>query len=368
MHQGNIDVIVPSFRLNDNYLIPIFELKQPENFTINFFLIADNPTVKISDKLKNCILNNHINLIVNDINLGFSKTRNKGIEAGNAPWILFLDDDIIPKEDLLISYAKAIVEHPESIGFIGVTNFPIPKNNVTKALVLNGLISSFTEALHKDELPWAPTANMMFNRSLLGKRRFLESLKNGGEDIELLSRNCIENNKKYLSVPDAVVTHPWWNDGKMQTKRMFQYGKSTGDIINVPHIKLYSSWGFTNTTETLLIILCLGLLLLPLTGLNYWVFKLSVLVLCAEILTNIFKSAMLSDSFSIPLSMQMFWHKNVYEAGFVWSCLKNGKYLNLAKRIDVNFKKPYPSSFRLNRWKILKMSLILFSSLLILFW
>lgn len=282
----SIDVIIPSYRLNEEFLNPIFNLNHPENFSVNFFLIADNPDIKISESLKHCIDLNKVNLIVNKENLGFSKTRNVGIEAGVSDWILFLDDDIIPDKDLLINYGNAIINNPTSLGFVGVTNFPKPTNSVTRALVLNGLISAFKYALNKSELTWAPTANMAFNRLLLGNRRFLESLKNGGEDIELLARNSLENNKKYSSLSNAVAIHPWWDFGKMQTKRMFRYGMATGDIMNTAHIKDYTYRDFTNTSETSLILIISVFLLMPFVTITYLITCIFIGII-SEVLTNI---------------------------------------------------------------------------------
>ncbi len=357
--QYSIDVIIPSFRLDEEILIRIFNLKKPANVDINFFLIADNPAITVSDSIMEMVNSNKVNLLINAINLGFSKTRNKGIEAGSGDWILFLDDDIVPEENLLISYAEAIKNHPESLGFIGITHFPQPFNTITKALALNGSVSHFKSGLDQEELSWAPTANVMFNRSLLGNRRFLPQLVNGGEDIELLFRNSLENNKKYRAVPDAMVTHPWWNDGKIQTRRMFRYGLGASEIVDIPHIKLYSYRDFTNTSETLFILILSALLALLFNGNIYWICTLAFIIIISEFLTNMIRSIAFSKSFSIPLAWQMIWHKNAYEAGFLWGCLSHGRLLNIGKRIDVGFNKPNPSPFRLNKWKIIKMSLVL---------
>src|SRR6185437_14578177 len=104
-----------------------------------FYIISDNPQISLSNQINDLWNRDDVHLIVNTRNLGFSLTRNKGIDAGTGAWILLLDDDIIPNANLLHAYSKSITEHPEALGFVGVTNFPPVINSVTKALQINGV-------------------------------------------------------------------------------------------------------------------------------------------------------------------------------------------------------------------------------------
>lgn len=354
----SIDVIVPSFRLDDEILIGIFSLKIPDDWLINFYLIADNPGSVISPKLSDFIVKNNINLIINDINLGFSKTRNKGIDAGKGAWILLLDDDIIPNADLLISYSNAISQNPDCLGFAGATNFPKPFNAVTEALQLNGSVGHFSSTIKNQQIAWTPTANVLLNSAKLCNRRFLPELKNGGEDIELLVRNSNENAEKYLTVPEAGVAHPWWDEGKSQLKRMFRYGMGIGDIIDFPHHRPYTFFDFTTTSESIALLILFSIIT-QLLGASTWIFLQAFFVLLlSEFITNIIRCKKLSGRYSLRVTLQMLLHKNAYELGVFLTILKHQKFTCLFKRLDVSFYKPYPSPFRLNRWKIIKLSLI----------
>ena len=355
VEKQSIDVVIPSFRLDEAILMPIFKLKQPEDVEINFYLIADNPVADIPLPIRQLADMGKIRLIINEVNLGFSLTRNKGINEGTGQWILLLDDDIIPDANLLIAYAKSLKQYPQSIGFVGVTHFPEPQNDVTRALVLNGSVGHFQSALHHAELMWAPTANMMFNRQLLQDRRFMVDLRKGGEDIELLLRNSLANSQKYKSVPEAVVTHPWWDNGAIQTRRMFRYGEGAGEISVLDTIKPYTYRDFTNTSETLLIILFLTIIT-SMMGFNPTVFyEIAGLLIFTEFFINLIRSVFLSNNFSLSLAFQMMWHKNAYEAGYLWSSIRGGRFSTFGKRIDTGFKKVNPSPFRLNKWKIIKL-------------
>ncbi|WP_106292289.1 glycosyltransferase [Arcticibacter pallidicorallinus] len=350
-----VDIIIPSFRMEEHLLMQILNLPSPAGFRANYILICDNPQVKVPPAIQSLADEGSIRLLVNEVNKGPSYTRNRGIEEGNSQWILFLDDDIVPSRDLLSAYSMAIESHPESLGFVGVTEFPEPFNDVTNALDLNGAVGFFKMSRFKKEQAWAPTANLMLNRSLLGDRRFREELTLGGEDVELLTRNSQDNGKRYLSLPDAVVCHPWWNEGKSQVRRMFRYGYGNATILQLPHIRTYSCLDFSTTIETLF-----GLVLLTpfmlIGGIHFGtVLTFFVIVLAAELITNAARSITVSQKVSPALIWQMMLHKNAQEFGFFWALLRQRRFSSMCRMIDFSFRKAHPSPFRLNRWKIVKL-------------
>ncbi|MGX5688859.1 glycosyltransferase family 2 protein [Arcticibacter tournemirensis] len=356
-NQDSIDIVIPSYRLDESILLPIFGLQQPVGFIIKYYLISDNPAVSIPSSILQLATAGKIVLIVNEKNLGFSPTRNLGIDAGRGEWILLLDDDIIPAPGLLLNYAYAIKNYPGSIGFIGLTSFPEPFNDVTKALFYNGSVGHFQSALKSEQLPWAPTANVLLNRKLLGNRRFDPSLKLGGEDIELLAGNSLARGMRYISVPKAEVVHPWWNGGKQQLRRLFRYGAGTAEVMNKKEFRSYAFIDFTNTSETLLLLLVL-IVAGSIFGVNvrFLIWMLPVAVI-AELITCIVRGVKISGEFAAGLLWQMLLHKNMYEAGMLWNTLSNGRLHNFARRIDLGFAKKNPSPFRLNKWKIIKLTI-----------
>lgn len=356
MHDANsIDVVIPSFRLDEEILLNIFNLPKPESFLVNYYLVADNPRVDIPDKVKQLAISQKINLIQNEVNLGFSRTRNNGIRLGNGKWLLLLDDDIVPSERLLLAYADAISKNPNTIGFAGVTNFPEPYDMVTLAMDINGNTGHSKGAIMHKELMWVPTTNIMLNRDKMDTTLFSEALEKGGEDIEFLVRNALRNDEKYVSVPNAIVEHPWWDGG--HTRRLLRYGAGAAQIAPLPSIKLYTYHDFTNTTETImLLVLCS-----PFIVFNYslsGLFMIISLLIMAEFITNFIKSVYLSGKYSLSLAFYLFWLKNCYEAGYLFESIKSGRFTGFAERIETSFSKKNPGWFRLNKWKIIKACLI----------
>nr|WP_068886780.1 glycosyltransferase [Pedobacter panaciterrae] len=359
MYQNtSIDVVIPSFRLDEDVLLNIFNVERPDGFLVNFYIVADNPSLVIPDGILKLADDNKINLIKNEVNLGFSKTRNNGIRLGRGKWILLLDDDIMPSKKLLIAYAEAIQNNPDSIGFAGVTNFPLPFNAATRAMDINGTTGHFKAALDNKPLVWVPTANVMLNREKMDVTLFNEKLSKGGEDIEFLLRNSLSYKEKYIPVPDAVVEHPWWNNGAVQTERIFRYGRGASDIAALNTIKPYTYHDFLNTSECILLLLVFSPLVVALYSVNE-LFLLMFLVLFAEVLTNLIKVFYKSKSLSLPVALNLFWIKNCYEAGYLFESLSKGRLWGFAERIEMGFVKENPSWFRLNKWKIIKTILLL---------
>ena len=269
-----------------------------------------------------------------------------------------MDDDILPQTDLLFVFCDAILSNPEHIGYIGITNFPAPINTVTKAFTLN-TGGYYNVGRFKKEHVWFPTANIALNRKLLGDRRFLPHLTKAGEDIEFFSRNSFENNQKYIALPEATVIHPWWDNGKSQLKRMFNYGWGKSDIIDLKILRDYSFYTFPNTPETIFLLLIAALIIIPFSGTIIWLPVLIGLALTAEYVINLIKSIVIDKSFSPAVAFQMMLQKIINECGYVAGCIYNKKFHCLTKRLDVSFNTRHPESYRFNRWRILKLALII---------
>src|SRR5690606_29619062 len=137
---------------------------KPQNRVFNYYIVVDNPSVTVPASIQKLAQLGAINLHINEKNLGAAASRNKGIENGKGEWILFLDDDVIADKDILSIYSQAIEEHPDEIGFIGLTAFPPPHNTFTLALQANEL-TFFKIANSNDHIKWRVTASMMYNRS-----------------------------------------------------------------------------------------------------------------------------------------------------------------------------------------------------------
>ncbi|MFC6102655.1 glycosyltransferase family 2 protein [Olivibacter domesticus] len=361
----SIDIIVPSFRVQKEFILPITELAKPQDTIVKFYIIVDNPAIFIDDEILEVIDNNHIHLIVNQKNLGASLTRNVGIDAGCGEWILFLDDDIKTDANLLNIYNEATDTYENEIGFIGLVTVPPANSAFTEAILASGSASIFTISQDMDSYAWGATANIMIKREALGSIRFLEMYpkKGGGEDIDFFLRVRKANNyKNFKTLKKAQVWHPWWDNGKPNFKRPFRYGKGTGFLIKInPE---YTRYDFPSTPEMLFfsfLFFLASLFFAPSWSELIGVFILGVIFI--ELVSSFINAIAKAKNLSAKVLFYIIVMKFCYDAGVLSINLSNWFFKGFLKRFNYSGIQKKDHFIRLNRYKISK--LILFILLMI---
>lgn len=246
-----IDVIVPSYRLQSKYLIPILQMDIPPETKVRFLIIADNPEAVIPKDIESIIDNKKILVIQNAENLGVCKTRNTGIDNASGDWILFLDDDVTPEKNLLTTYIHAIKERPEEVGFFGDVVFPPPINSFTNGIKACGLLALFSVPTPSGR-KWTPTANVVIKRSAIGEIRFNEifAKAGAGEEIDFFLRIYGNTHRELQGIKNAQVYHDWWYNGKRVYTRFIRW--NTGIALLPAIFPEYSYYTFPNILESLL--------------------------------------------------------------------------------------------------------------------
>jgi len=247
----SIDIIVPSFRLQSEYLVPIVQMDIPSETQIRFLIIADNPDAEIPKDVEKLIDNEIVILFRNKENSGSSFSRNVGLNNSKADWILFLDDDVKPAKNLLNTYVKAIKDRPNEVGFFGETLFPPPQTFFAKGVIACDILTFFFLAGYYDQLKWAPTANVIIKRSAVGDIRFQEVFpKNGGgEDIDFFLKIFLETKQELQCLKNAPVFHDWWYQQKRNYTRFCRW--SFGDSLLHDTFPEYTYYNFPNIVECL---------------------------------------------------------------------------------------------------------------------
>lgn len=360
----SIDVIIPSFRLSADTLLPILQMARPADAVITFYLVADNPDLQPEDAVLNMVDDQTIHLLINPQNKGASFTRNRGIEAGHADWLLFLDDDIDVPSNLLQTYVDAARQAPDEIGFIGVVQMPPPPTLFSEAVEANGSMGIFTIAQKQPDAAWGATANIMVRRRAVGDVRFSDDYpkSGGGEEVEFFLRVRQQNYfKNYKSLPAAQVTHPWWHNGKTDFTRFYRYGK--GNSFLAQRNIAYRWYDLLNTPETLLLTF-----ILLIATLHQWahqaVFAFFVATLVIEYIISIMRVQRSTKKIAPVLSLYVMLLRNVYEAGILFGNLKRGRLAGFGERFNYDGSTKL-RHFRFNRFKIVKLVLYAIALLLI---
>lgn len=286
-----LDVVVPSFRVRLDYLRSICHLKVPARIRTHFIIIIDNIDAllraardltddsDITIPQAEDILERHLamsgNIVrvrCNDSNLGASASRNRGINESAAEFILNLDDDLIPDEDLLEQYGKKLSQIDDTVaGLVGLVRFPrTPDMPLRHAAVLMSYLTFMFEIAEQENNmytpAWGVTANILFRRTHI---RFdpIYAKTGGGEDVDYslrVTEAC--NGGRLLAVPEARVVHPFW-PGSVFTLASHFHNWAIGDGALFQRFPEHTYWSFPNLPETILITLPLCCLWLEM---NYW--------------------------------------------------------------------------------------------------
>lgn len=275
-----LDVVIPSFRVQLQFLEFMLNLKPSPTCTTMFIIIIDDPHSPARVELETRFASRpDVRVRTNEKNLGASASRNRGMAESAAEWIIFLDDDVIPQPDLLVAAEKVIRANPKAVGFIGNAQFPPANSIFTTAVHLAG-VTYFWDIAKKmpgeTDMPWGVTANLIARRNddgVVFDPRFPKT--GGGEDIDFCRRKrdlwFPGTQQGFHPAPDVVVTHPWWNAGKRSYRRFYMWSKGDGCLV-----KLYPDLSYIdhapNSGELFLIscaLACIGVLLFLLTGTTY---------------------------------------------------------------------------------------------------
>jgi GT2 family glycosyltransferase len=259
-----IDIVVPSYRINKDSLTNICSIDVPNYIRTTFILIVDNPSllVKMFDPTENIshgdasllleeqILDssktkNNVRVRCNERNLGASASRNRGIEESAAEYIIFLDDDVIPEQNLLDEYGKSIKKNINSekpfLGLVGLVHFPRDQNmSIFHAGVfMSYLLFSFEIATSNLYLEpgWGVTANILFRKFPRMSFDTTYAKTGGGEDIDFALRLSEENGSlKLKCCPSAKVTHLIWDGGFFHLcKHFFRWANGDSGLFNRSH-------------------------------------------------------------------------------------------------------------------------------------
>jgi len=273
-----MDVVVPCWRVDPAFIRRICTLPLPPRAAATtFIIIVDNPdhprvpaVVALEAELW-ATARRRVRVRVNDRNVGVSASRNRGLREATAPHVLFLDDDVIPDAGLLHAYADALAASaadappsaarggapPPRRAFAGLVRFPPATTAFAAALVVTRLVYFFGAAADSPTVPWGVTANLLLPAAALGEDPFDTDAPagGGGEDVLVCARLASAADGAawpLLSVPAAVVVHPWWEGGRRCYRHFAGWSAGDGRLADLLPAHTYRS--LPNGPELLLLV------------------------------------------------------------------------------------------------------------------
>lgn len=249
MKKTSLDILIPSYRVSEHHLLRMLNISKPASLKVRFVIVLDNPAVEISPNLKQRFAESDVVLIHNLENKGAPISRNIALEASNAEWVLFWDDDIIPNNKILFEYAFAVERKDYADGFVGPTNTPAPCNTFTSGILASDILTFWHLPRGYDQLSWGITANLLIRRDVVSDLRFLPIFpKNGGgEDIDFCLRVFTNTDNLINVIWQAEVLHEWWDNGRRSYTRFIRW--AYGDSVLPSLFPRYRYYNFPNVVE-----------------------------------------------------------------------------------------------------------------------
>jgi len=308
---NSVSIIIPLFR-RTAYLEEILQLDSKKVEEIEFILIIDNPIREFIEWIKTIEnkSNKDVVVLINEKNIGASESRNRGIEKAKGDLILFIDDDVIPEEEL-IDYHIEEIEDNETFGVIGTTIMSFNKNRrLQYAVGKAGFDYSFRLYQDYKKHSWGPTCNISFLREKIGKVRFDECYpkKGGGEDVDFCWDIAkINDNQKMIVSEKAKAIHPPWTGIKSIYSRFKRWGYADAVLFNNQHKRRYLDWPTYPGINLLLIVvtIIIGILI------NVWfLLAIPIHIVTSFILTGIYQMFDSKSDFITGLIIQSLriWH------------------------------------------------------------
>jgi O-antigen biosynthesis protein len=284
-------IIIPVWNrleLTKQCLIALAEVTTGLSFEV---LVVDNGSVDGTEEFLSQ-LQGDVRIIRNRDNLGFAKACNQGAQAARGKYLVFLNNDTLPKEGWLRALVHEVEEHPE-VGIVG-SKLLYPDGTIQHGGVVRDCRYFLPYHLYKSFAGDHPAVNqrrefqivtaacLLIRRSLFEEAGgFDEGYVNGFEDADLCLK-VRERGHLVVYQPRSVVVHlesqtpgrksnedanaarflgrwgtQWWaadEDRHFQAdgyklKRLFRNGQLGGDIQLVDGIKDGASWAHVAATQ-----------------------------------------------------------------------------------------------------------------------
>lgn len=235
-----IDVVIPTFRCEISVLKDLCSLDCDQDASVQTILVVDRPDADNIDEVRSLLSyrsNRFVRVYIMEKNAGASAARNAGLAQSFGDHAVLLDDDVVPRPQLLDAYISAIKRAPGAAAYVGVTELPAPQTWSECAIKACNICYFYGIADLKKHVPWGVTANLCVRSRTIPEnfvffdRRFPRT--GGGEDVDFCIRSQLAGHGPLIGVPAARVQHPFWNKPFKQIR-----GWANGDVLcleSLPH-------------------------------------------------------------------------------------------------------------------------------------
>ena len=248
-----VDIVIPCYNVEKTVkrcIEILIEQSFPKEQYHCFFIndASEDKTGEILDKYKN---KKNITIIHHKKNSGLSSSRNSGIEAGCSDFIAFLDGDMVPKKDWLISLLSYFDK-----GITAVMGDNIPPKNILLTPVEKYYFGNLRGARQYNDKDKIPLQYMLFGNAMIKREALMECgmfdekiKKYGGEDTDLAARIWDMYPDSFVFSKNSNAVHYHRRELKDFCHSMEVYGKYNLPLLvkRYPHhkMKFAADWIFS---------------------------------------------------------------------------------------------------------------------------
>ena len=230
-----------------------------------------------------------LTLLENDVAAGPGASRNRAIESTAAPIVVFLDDDVIPREDLIETHA----EHHKRDDKLVVIGPLIPPARIGQPWIRWEADTLLRQYREMEEGAWAPTPRQFYTGNASVRREHVVAVGgfnagySRGEDVDLAFR-LQRHGLSFMFEPRAIATHlarrtfrSWLNAAREYGRVELSMGPVFGDrgLVDVkviefqrrnPVVQRTVLWGLRHPRVAPAVLAALGLIARSLSAVRAW--------------------------------------------------------------------------------------------------
>ena len=246
-----ISILIPTY----NYIAyPLAESLSRQAKEQNIpceIIVADDASTRNECKQKNRLINSlpHCTYIDLEKNIGRASIRNLLADKAQGEWLLFLDCDGMPLDDLFLKrYRQAITNHTEADIICGGIIHPkeLPASNMSLRYTYEKAAEKHHTATKRNERPYASfrTFNFIIRRKVFLQVKFDESFRHYGYEDVLFGIQLKESGFRIAHIDnplenkDIETNEIFLRKTEEALRTLAEHADKLGDSVHLHHLYL----------------------------------------------------------------------------------------------------------------------------------